>query len=109
MTDNLFFQLNPDAPDEYLLSPAGCLLMCSNAVHDPDAGEQGKARAARVIRAVLDVARVDGYTQGQIAETVLLDVGQSMERKKDIALELAGILGGEKFIASMCRAGFSAE
>lgn len=109
MTENLFFQPNPDAPDEYLLSPAGCLLMCSNAVHDPDAGAQGKTRAARLIRAVLDAARAAGYTRGQIAETVMLDAGQSLERKQDVALELARIVGGDGFIEAMRRAGFNAE
>lgn len=104
-----FFQPNPDDPGAYLVSPAGTILLCSTAIHDPEAGAQCKTRAIRLIHAVLDAAQAADYTQGQIAETVLLDVGQSMERKKDIALELAGILGCDRFIASMRRAGFNTE
>lgn len=111
MTDNPFFRSNPEAPDDYtqvMLSPAGLLLMCSNALHDDDAGKQGKVRAARLIGAVLDAARAAGYRQGEIAETVLMDFGQPPERKQDVALELARIVGGDGFIEAMRTAGFNA-
>ena len=105
MTKGQFFQPNPDAPGEYLISPAGTLLLCSGAIHDDDATAKGKARAARMIRAVLDAARAAGYTRGQIAETVLMDFGQPLERKKDVALELAQAIGNDGFIAAMRSAG----
>ena len=109
MTTSPFFRPNPNDPGAYLVSPAGTILLCSSAVHDHDAGAQGKVRAARLIRAVLDAARAAGYKQGEIAETVLFDAGQPLERKQDMALELTRIVGSDGFIEAVRRAGFNAE
>lgn len=109
--NNPFFRSNPDAPDDHtqvMLSPAGLLLMCSRALHDDDAGAQGKVRAARLIHSVLDAARAAGYARGEIAETLLMDLGHPIERKQDVSLELTRIVGGDGFVEAMRRAGFHA-
>ncbi len=107
MTDNRFAKPAPDVPGGFLLTPAGVLALAAGAIHDPDAGAQGKVRAARLIRELLDAARANGYTRGQIAETVLLDFGQPLNRKKAIALELAGAVGRDEFLGAMRRTGFN--
>lgn len=107
MTDNRFAKTNLDDPGTYLLSLAGVVLLCSGAIHDNDASAKGKERAGHFIRELLDAARAAGYTRGQIAETVLLDYGQPLDRKKAVALEMPGIVGNAGFIASMRSAGFS--
>ena len=107
MTDNRFAQPNPDVPGGFTLSPAGVVALAASAIHDDDAGAQGKVRAASLIRELLDAARANGYTRGQIAETVLLDYGQPLDRKKAVALELASSVGRDEFVAALRRAGFN--
>lgn len=109
MTTSPFFRPNPNDPGAYLVSPAGTILLCSSAVHDPDAGAQGKTRAIRLIRAVLDVAATNGCTRTEVMETLLCDYGITPARQRAAALELAGIVGSEGFVEAMRRAGFNAE
>lgn len=107
MTKNPFFQPNPADPGAYLVTPAGTILLCSDAIHDAAAAPAGRARAGRVIREVLAAARAAGYAQGEVAETVLLDYGQAVERKKAVALELAQAVGTAGFIDALHRAGWT--
>ena len=104
MTKNPFFQANAEVPGGYVLSRAGILLLCSSAIHESET-DQGKARAASMIRAVLDAARAAGYTRGEIAETILMDFGQSPERKQDAVLELMQFVSADQFIDAMGRSG----
>lgn len=105
MTDNRFAKPDPSVPGGYLLTPAGTLLMCSNAIHDDDAGAQGKVRAARLIRAVLAAAATNGCTRTEVLETLLMDYGIAPDRRRASALELAGAVGSEGFIHALQRAG----
>lgn len=57
--------------DEYLLSPAATLTLIACAVHDPEAGPAGTARARRTIDQVVAVARVEKFEQLDILETML--------------------------------------
>ena len=56
---------------EYLLSLAATLVMVADAIHSPDAGADGKVRAARVIDQVMAAARVAKFEQADILETML--------------------------------------
>lgn len=105
MTDNRFAKPDPSVPGGYLLTPAGTLLMCSNAIHDDDAGAEGKVRAARMIRAVLDAAATNGCTRTEVLETLLCDYGIAPDRRRAAALELAGTVGREGFVHALQRAG----
>lgn len=105
MTDNRFAKPDPSVPGGYLLTPAGTLLMCSNAIHDDDAGAEGKVRAARLIRAVLDAAQTNGCCRTEVLETLLCDYGIAPDRQRAAALELAGAVGSDGFLWAMRRAG----
>jgi len=56
---------------EYLLSLAATLVVVADAIHSPDAGADGKARAARVIEQVMAAARAAKFEQADILETML--------------------------------------
>jgi hypothetical protein len=57
--------------DEYLLSPAAALVMVADAIHSPDAGLAGKARAKQVLDDALAAARCAKFEQVDILETLL--------------------------------------
>lgn len=56
---------------EYLLSLAATLVVVADAIHSPDAGADGKVRAARVIDQVMAAARAAKFEQADILETML--------------------------------------
>lgn len=58
--------------DEYLLSPAACLVMVSDAIRSPDAGPAGIERSIRIISQVMEVARLMKFEQASKLETMLL-------------------------------------
>lgn len=58
---------------EYLLSLAATLVLVADAIYSPDAGADGKARAARVIEKVMTAARAVKFEQVDILETMLAD------------------------------------
>ena len=78
----------------------------ANAIcFDDDAGAEGKVRAARMIRAVLDAAATNGCTRTEVLETLLCDYGIAPDRRRAAALELAGTVGREGFVHALQRAG----
>jgi len=56
---------------EYVLSLAATLVVVADAIHSPDAGAEGKIRAARVIEQVMAAARAAKFEQADILETML--------------------------------------
>lgn len=105
MTSNRFAQPDPADQDGFLLTPAGVLALAAGAIHDPEAGDQGKVRAARMIRAVLDAAATNGCTRTEVLETLLCDYGIAPDRRRAAALELAGAVGRDGFLEALQRAG----
>ena len=95
----------PDDQGGFLLTPAGVLALAAGAIHDDDACDEGKARAARLIRAVLDAAATNGCCRTEVLETLLCDYGIEPARRRAAALELAGAVGREGFTLAMQRAG----
>lgn len=92
--------------DEYLVSPAGVVLMAAEALHgDPkETTPLGRQRAQALIREALSTAMAFGYKHSQIAETVLS--GRDPARKAAVAQEIAGYMNADTFEDVLRRAGW---
>jgi hypothetical protein len=92
--------------DEYLLSPAACLVMVSDAIRSADAGPAGIERSIRVISQVMEVARLMKFEQSSKLETMLL-FGAEPAPMLDMCDALAQHIGGWAVVAIMRRAAAS--
>ena len=101
MSTQPLFKQNPDDPEGgYLISPAGVLLLVGTMAHEPD-GEipaQGRRNALDALARLLGAARVGGFTQGQVLETMLAK-GETSQRVKVLAQAAVDAAGAEAIAA----------
>ncbi len=106
MTTPLFKQDPNDREGGYLVSPPGVLLLCAQAIHDPDAGAVGRERAQRLVTNMLNAARAAGYAGTDVAETVLTG-DYPAKRKATIAQEVCNRITSDAYIDAMRGVGFN--
>lgn len=92
--------------DEYLLSPAACLLMVADAIRSPDAGPAGKERSIHIISQVMEVARRMKFQKSSKLETMLL-FGAEPAPMLALCDELVAHIGGWAVVAILRRAAAS--
>jgi hypothetical protein len=96
--------------DPYV-SGAGILLLSANALHSHEVPvtPEIRRRAQCTIDALLSAARVGGFTQSEVLET-LLSTETDAERTVDLAIIAVDCIGGpEAFADALSRAGVNPE
>lgn len=102
---NPFFRADPSVPGGFLLSAAGLILFAADAACDDDTAPEGVRCARDFIDGVLSRARSAGYTRCEVAETLLLREDTQPDRRQQVALELADVVGGVGVAEAMRAAG----
>ena len=85
------------------LSMAGVLVMAAGAANGPS--PQGAARGLALVRELLSAARANGYTQADIAETVL--AAGSGQRAIEVAQTVCSFITPDSMRTAFKRAGFN--
>lgn len=92
--------------DEYLVSLAGTLSMCGDALHSRDTSIAGKERARRVVNEVLAVGREKKFPQIDVLETMLLRPSNA-RRRLMVCDRFIKHVGDKAFMDALGRAGFN--
>ncbi|MFT0532227.1 hypothetical protein ACMHYJ_05240 [Castellaniella hirudinis] len=92
--------------DEYLFSPAATLSFVSDAINSPDATDEGKVRAFRIIDEMLKEGRVKRFPRIDVLETVLLRPSDP-RRRLEVCDSFVKHIGNDEYMAVLERAGFT--
>ncbi len=108
MKSEPLYTLTPDG-DEYLLSPAGVLILLAVTVYGDgsDCTPAGQRRGKIAYDAVIAAARKGGYMQCDILDT-LLARGEVTDRVKNMARDACAAAGNAevvKIVRAMCSNG----